>query len=101
MTSDETSGRLHVDRTACVAHGLCGTGCPRRRLDEWGYPVLVLTYGAIEDAAAERAAKECPVRALLVLRDSAAKEGKNRVTSGEGSEACSARVAGSAHIDAA
>ncbi len=58
--------RLEVDPIACTAHGLCAAWLPERvSIDEWGYPILdptPLTPDSVR--LAQRAADECPVRAL-------------------------------------
>jgi ferredoxin len=64
------SAAVRVNPIACSAHGLCADWLPERiELDEWGYPVVDSTpLGADLLGLARRAAKECPVRALLVSR---------------------------------
>lgn len=61
---------LRVDPTVCAAYGLCAQWLPERvELDEWGYPVVDATpLGPDLVVHAERAARECPVRALRVTR---------------------------------
>lgn len=58
--------RLEVDPIACTGHGLCAGWLPERvSVDEWGYPILdptPLTSDLVR--LAQRAADECPVRAL-------------------------------------
>lgn len=58
--------RLEVDPIACTGHGLCAGWLPERvTLDEWGYPILDSTPLTPELVRlAQRAADECPVRAL-------------------------------------
>lgn len=61
---------LVVDRIACTGHGLCAEWLPEQiRLDEWGYPILDDARVPPElVAAAKQAARQCPVRALLLTR---------------------------------
>jgi ferredoxin len=61
---------VRVNPVVCRAHGLCADWLPERiELDEWGYPIVDSTaLGAELVGLARRAAKECPVRALLVTR---------------------------------
>ncbi len=59
-----------VDPIRCDAFGYCAELLPERvRLDEWGYPVVddMSVNGHLVDAAAA-AARECPRRALLLVR---------------------------------
>jgi len=66
--------RLRVDPVACEAFGYCAEILPERvALDEWGYPVI--DGAPVPEALVElatRAAAECPRRALLLERVSAA-----------------------------
>ena len=60
--------RLLVDPVACDAYGYCAELLPEAiALDEWGYPILDGT--PLPDdlvAAAKRAARDCPRRAITV-----------------------------------
>ena len=63
--------RVLVDPVACDAFGYCAELLPERvALDEWGYPVVdgAPVEGRLV-ALAERAAAECPRRALLLRRE--------------------------------
>ena len=62
-------GRLAVDPVACEAVGLCAHLAPASvTLDRWGYPVVQEPLqDARQLAAAQRAARACPRRALHVL----------------------------------
>jgi ferredoxin len=61
---------LRVDPIVCRAHGLCAELLPERiELDEWGYPIVdAAPLGTDLVRLARRAAKECPVRAVLLTR---------------------------------
>ncbi|TPW72978.1 ferredoxin [Schumannella sp. 10F1B-5-1] len=72
-----TATALHIDWTACAAHGLCAELLPELlQLDEWGYP-RALGYGSDipvgpgELGAARVAVNLCP-RQALALRATAA-----------------------------
>ena len=62
--------RLRVDPVACEAFGYCAELLPERvTLDEWGYPVVdgtPIDRSLVE--LAQRAAAECPRRALHLER---------------------------------
>jgi ferredoxin len=60
--------RLTIDPVACDAYGYCAELLPEAiTLDEWGYP-MVDGQPLPEEllAAARRAARDCPRRALTV-----------------------------------
>jgi ferredoxin len=63
--------QIRVNPVACTAHGLCAEWLPERiELDEWGYPIIdpvPLTPDLVRHA--RRAARDCPVRALRLLRE--------------------------------
>ncbi len=63
--------RLRLDPTACTAHGLCAQLLAERiQLDEWGYPILDnRPLDPSLEVNARLAARECPTRALRVVRD--------------------------------
>lgn len=58
-----------VDATKCEAYGTCAETCPSVfQLDEWGY-AAVAGDGTVplgDEAAAEKAAAECPEKAISV-----------------------------------
>jgi ferredoxin len=60
--------RISIDPVACDAYGYCAELLPEAiTLDEWGYPIVdgsSLTPGLL--AAAQRAARDCPRRAIRV-----------------------------------
>ncbi len=58
--------RLQVDPVACDGVGLCAHLAPSVvDLDRWGYPILAdRDLGRREKAAARRAVRGCPKRAL-------------------------------------
>jgi ferredoxin len=58
--------RILVDPVACDAYGYCAELLPEAiTLDEWGYPVVDGTPLPPElVAAARRAARDCPRRAI-------------------------------------
>ena len=62
--------RIQIDPIACEAYGYCAELLPELvTLDEWGYPMV--EGGPVPDELvrlAERAAKDCPRRALLLNR---------------------------------
>jgi ferredoxin len=62
--------RIRVNPIACEAYGYCAELLPELvTLDEWGYPVV--EGGPVSDdlvRLAERAAKDCPRRAFLLIR---------------------------------
>jgi ferredoxin len=62
---------ITVDPIACQAYGYCAELLPELvSLDEWGYPVV--DHGAIDPQhleLARRAAKDCPRRAFLLVRE--------------------------------
>lgn len=64
--------RLLVDPVACDAYGYCAELLPEAiALDEWGYPVV--DGAPLPDelvAAAKRAARDCPRRAITVQQRS-------------------------------
>jgi ferredoxin len=60
--------RITVDPVACDAYGYCAELLPEAvTLDEWGYPIVDGAPLPPELlAAATRAARDCPRRALVV-----------------------------------
>jgi ferredoxin len=60
--------RILIDPVACDAYGYCAELLPEAiTLDEWGYPIVDGTPLAPElVAAARRAARDCPRRAITV-----------------------------------
>jgi ferredoxin len=64
------STRIQVDPIACTAYGLCAEWLPERiELDEWGYPIVDAAPLPPELVGhARRAARECPVRALRLMK---------------------------------
>jgi ferredoxin len=60
--------RISIDPAACDAYGYCAELLPEAiTLDEWGYPMLDGTpLGPELLAAAKRAARDCPRRAITV-----------------------------------
>jgi ferredoxin len=60
--------RILIDPVACDAYGYCAELLPEAiTLDEWGYPVVDGTPLAPElVAAARRAARDCPRRAISI-----------------------------------
>lgn len=62
------TARLTLDPTACRGVGMCAYAAAGLvRLDSWGYPILPRTpLDDGETAAANRAARACPHRALSV-----------------------------------
>jgi ferredoxin len=67
--------RLRVDPVACDGFGYCAELLPEIvDIDEWGYPII--TTEAIPShlsALARRAVRDCPRRALLIERITAAR----------------------------
>lgn len=57
--------RLRVDPVACDGIGMCARLSTAVGLDEWGYPIV---GGLLPDqvAAARRAVRACPRRALWI-----------------------------------
>ncbi|HEX4127187.1 MAG TPA: ferredoxin [Acidimicrobiales bacterium] len=60
--------RILIDPVACDAYGYCAELLPEAiTLDEWGYPIVDGMPLAPElVAAARRAARDCPRRAITV-----------------------------------
>ncbi len=60
--------RILIDPVACDAYGYCAELLPEAiTLDEWGYPIVDGTPLTAElVAVAERAARDCPRRAITV-----------------------------------
>jgi ferredoxin len=60
--------RISIDPVACDAYGYCAELLPEAiTLDEWGYPMLdgsPLPHDLV--AAATRAARDCPRRAITL-----------------------------------
>jgi ferredoxin len=65
--------RLHLDATACTAHGLCADLLPELvELDEWGFPILLRdVVGPDLLPHARRAVSACPTLALSLHRPAA------------------------------
>jgi ferredoxin len=65
--------RITIDPVACDAYGYCAELLPEAiTLDEWGYPMVEgQPLPAELMAAAQRAARDCPRRALTVRADGA------------------------------
>jgi ferredoxin len=60
--------RITIDPVACDAYGYCAELLPEAiSLDEWGYPIVDGAPLAPElAAAAKRAARDCPRRAITL-----------------------------------
>jgi ferredoxin len=60
--------RITIDPVACNAYGYCAELLPEAiTLDEWGYPIVDgKPLPAALLAAAQRAARDCPRRAITV-----------------------------------
>ena len=60
--------RISIDPVACDAYGYCAELLPEAiTLDEWGYPILDgAPLPAELLATAQRAARDCPRRAIVV-----------------------------------
>ena len=60
--------RILVDPVACDAYGYCAELLPESiTLDEWGYPIVDGTPLPTElVSAAQRAARDCPRRAITL-----------------------------------
>jgi ferredoxin len=69
-----TTARITIDPVACDAYGYCAELLPEAIvLDEWGYPIVdgrPLPAGLV--AAARRAARDCPRRAITLTSKSGA-----------------------------
>ena len=63
-----TSLRITIDPVACDAYGYCAELLPEAIvLDEWGYPMVNgQPLPAELAAAAKRAARDCPTRAITL-----------------------------------
>jgi ferredoxin len=61
--------RIRIDPVACDAYGYCAELLPEAiTLDEWGYPMVDgRPLPAELVAAARRAARDCPRRAVTLL----------------------------------
>jgi ferredoxin len=61
--------RIAIDPVACDAYGYCAELLPEAiTLDEWGYPIVdgaPLPRSLV--AAAQRAVRDCPRRAITLL----------------------------------
>lgn len=68
--------RVKLDRTLCDGFGMCAKHAPEYfSLDDWGYAVLV-GDGDIppqDQPAVLRALLDCPVHAIIELRDKSAR----------------------------
>lgn len=59
--------RLRIDPVACEGVGLCAQVADRViGLDRWGYPIIDADLDGRGLAAAERAVRACPRRALWI-----------------------------------
>ena len=60
--------RITIDPVLCSAYGYCAELLPEAiTLDEWGYPIVKGTPLPAElVAAAKRAARDCPRRAITL-----------------------------------
>jgi ferredoxin len=60
--------RISIDPVACDAYGYCAELLPEAiTLDEWGYPIVDGTsLSPALLAAARRAARDCPRRAISI-----------------------------------
>jgi ferredoxin len=67
------SEKLSIDWIRCDAHGLCAELLPERiSLDDWGYPIIDDTKLTPQlRAHAARAAAQCPLLALRLVRAAA------------------------------
>jgi ferredoxin len=65
-----SSLHITIDPIACNAYGYCAELLPESiTLDEWGYPILDNQPVAAElMAAAKRAARDCPRRAIALTK---------------------------------
>jgi ferredoxin len=65
-----TSFRIIIDPAACDAYGYCAELLPEAiTLDEWGYPIVEGSPVPVEVmAAAKRAARDCPRRAISLRK---------------------------------
>jgi len=64
--------RVKLDRTLCDGFGICAKHAPEYfSLDDWGYAVLVGdgNIPAKDQPAVLRALLDCPVHAIIELRD--------------------------------
>jgi ferredoxin len=65
-----SGARIVIDPVACEAYGYCAELLPEAiSLDEWGYPIV--DNGPIPTelmALAQRAVRDCPKRALAILK---------------------------------
>jgi len=63
--------RLRVNPILCTGHGLCAELLPEQiDLDEWGYPLI--SGEPVPERLrplARRAVTDCPVLALMLVRD--------------------------------
>jgi len=59
---------IRIDPVACDAYGYCAELLPESiSLDEWGYPIVGNEPVPVElAAAAKRAARDCPRRAIAL-----------------------------------
>jgi ferredoxin len=67
-TGEGTVIRITIDPVACDAYGYCAELLPEViSLDEWGYPIVDGRPVPVElVAAARRAARDCPRRAVTL-----------------------------------
>lgn len=64
--------RIKLDRTLCDGFGLCAKHAPDYfPLDDWGYAVLKGdgNIPAADEDAVRRALLDCPVHAIIELKD--------------------------------
>jgi ferredoxin len=65
-----STSRITINPAACDAYGYCAELLPESiTLDEWGYPIL--DDGTVPPellAAAKRAARDCPRRAITLSK---------------------------------
>ena len=70
--------RVKLDRTLCDGFGLCAKHAPEYfPLDDWGYAVLKGDGNIPEsdEDAVRRALLDCPVHAIIELKDARADRG--------------------------
>jgi ferredoxin len=67
-----TGMKVRVDRSRCEGHAVCHSQAPEvYPLDELGYNAVqgTVEVGAAHSAAAERGARGCPERAIIIVDD--------------------------------
>jgi ferredoxin len=72
--------RLHLDPIRCTGEGLCAALHPEKiHLDDWGYPIIDRAeIPRNEMAHAKRAVAGCPVLALALAKERAARPARAR-----------------------